>query len=382
MYVRIMKKIELYQTPGRFHPAIGGVENHVLYLSKSLKSLDNNVTVVCADDPNSNRIFESGIRVLRLKYLFKITNTNITHLLPLVLFKANFDIIHTHMPTPWSADISIIIAKVKRRKSVLTIHNDINKTSFLSKLLTELYLNTVFKITLTLADRVIIVNKDWKKTFKNTHSLLEKYEKKIEYIPNGVDTKFFSKKKSTPKNEKGILFVSVLDRHHKYKGLDYLLKSLQIIKDKCPDVKLFVVGDGDMKDFYMKMAIKLGVSDYVEFLGSKTQAELVEIYSKCGIFVLPSTEIEGFGIVALESMSCATPVIVTDLVGVAANVLEYKAGFVVRPKSSLELAKKIMYLYSNSDQIGAMGKNGRMLVNKKYDWRRIARNTNRVYLNI
>jgi glycosyltransferase involved in cell wall biosynthesis len=122
-----MKQIlKIVQTPVRFYPEIGGVENHVYYLAKELVKKGISVEVICAGDTQLKPEKE-GIKITRLTSPFKITNTNITLSLPFTLLKSDFDIIHTHMPTPWTADWSVLIAKLKKKKSIITIHNDIQK---------------------------------------------------------------------------------------------------------------------------------------------------------------------------------------------------------------------------------------------------------------
>src|SRR5205085_9907818 len=124
------KKIMILQTPIRFYPAIGGVENHVYYLSKELINNGYDIKIICANEPQSDRKNIDSVTVERLGYLFKITNTNISFSLPLRILQSHFDVIHTHMPTPWSADWSVLIAKVMKKSSVITIHNDMDKSSF------------------------------------------------------------------------------------------------------------------------------------------------------------------------------------------------------------------------------------------------------------
>ena len=71
----------------------------------------------------------------------------------------------------------------------------------------------------------------------------------------------------------------------------------------------------------------------MSFVGRIAKEKLVEIYSGCRLFVLPSlsAEQEGFGIVPLEAMACSSPVVVTKIAGVADDVAKRGAGMVVRP---------------------------------------------------
>ena len=105
--------MKILQTPVRFYPFVGGVENYVHSLNKELVKLGHEVTVVCANEPKVKpEEMMEGIKVKRLNYIGKIANTNITLKLPLELFREDFDLVHTHIPTPRSADWSAIVARI------------------------------------------------------------------------------------------------------------------------------------------------------------------------------------------------------------------------------------------------------------------------------
>lgn len=373
--------LTILQTPVRFNPYIGGVENHVYYLSKELVKLGYNVKVICADEPESSKKIVDGISVERLKYIFKITNTNICLSLPFQIIKSHFDIIHTHMPTPWTADWSVLLTKIMRKKSVLTIHNDMDKSSLISKIVTKVYLNTVFKITLSLVDKIIIVNPNWKKSFISTGLILAKYENKISIIPNGVDLSLFNKSKENRKKNT-ILFVSILDKHHSFKGLDYLLEALVSVSKSFPDVNLLIVGEGEMKKNYELKAKQLKIDKHITFVGEINQNELSDYYNKASLFVLPSTEIEGFGIVLLEAMACSLPVITTNIAGVWKDIKDYNAGIIVKPRDSIELSNAIISILKNSKKADLVGRNGNKLIKEKYDWKIIANQIKSLYKEI
>ena len=58
---------------------------------------------------------------------------------------------------------------------------------------------------------------------------------------------------NVPKQKNTLFFLSLLDEFHRYKGLDYLIKSLKIVKRIIPDVKLIVGGKGTLLEYYRKM---------------------------------------------------------------------------------------------------------------------------------
>jgi glycosyltransferase involved in cell wall biosynthesis len=367
--------MKIVQTPVRFYPFTGGVENYVYYMSKELVKLGHDVKVICANEPSSKKEeIVDGINIKRLGYIAKIANTNITPGFPFALSSEDFDIVHTHIPTPWSADWSNIISKIKGKPLVVTYHNDIIGTGIANHI-ANFYNSTALKSLLNNADKIIITQPNYIK-----YSLyLEKFEDKIEVIPNGVDVEKF-KPINIPKQENTLFFLSLLDEFHRYKGLDYLLKALISVKKTIPNVKLIVGGKGTLLEYYRKLVVDYDIKDNVEFHGFIPDEKIVEYYSRSSIFVLPSisSKQEGFGIVVLEAMACQTPVISTEIVGVADDVKKSKSGIIIPPKDADKLSEAIIkILECNNPEI--MGINGRKLVTDKYTWSGIAKNTEKLY---
>lgn len=368
--------MKILQTPVRFYPFIGGVENYVYYLSKRLVKLGHVVTVICANEPNTEEEETiKGIKVKRLSYIGKIANTNITPKLLSELLREEFDIVHTHLPTPWSADGSAIVSKLKRKPLILTYHNDIVGTG-IANYIAKFYNVTMLKLLLREADIIIITQPN----YCNYSYHLKQYKDKIKVIPNGVDIERF-KPLNVEKEEKTLFFLSSLDEFHRYKGLDYLLEGLITIKKRIQDVKLIIGGEGKLLNYYKQRVILMGLEDNVEFVGFIPDEKIVEYYNKCDIFVLPSISAkqEGFGIVLQEAMACERPVVSTEIVGVAEDVRERNAGRIVKPKDERALAEAIIEILEDKNLARKMGKNGRQLVEEKYTWEKVAEMVENVY---
>ncbi len=374
--------MKIVQTPIRFYPFIGGVENYVYYLSKELVRRGHQIEVICANEPQSVNIDNiEGIKVKRLSYLGKIANTNITPQLPLILSQEDYDIIHTHIPTPWSADWSALSSKIKNKPLVVTYHNDIIGEGIVDYI-ARFYNFTFLKLLLKRADKIIITQPGYLKS----SGYLRNYQDKIEVIPNGVDVDKFQPKETfnddnDNSNGHTIFFLSLLDEFHRYKGLDYLLKALQMVKKEVPNFKLVVGGKGVLVDYYKKMAVSMGLINNVEFKGFISNDEIVKYYNQANVFVLPSTSSlqEGFGIVALEALACQTPVITTDIVGVAEDLDAVNGGLVVPPKDVVKLAEAIIIILKDRELQKEMGKRGRKLVMEKYTWKSVASSMEKIY---
>jgi glycosyltransferase involved in cell wall biosynthesis len=372
----LVGEMKIMQIPVRFYPSVGGVENYVYHLSKELVKLKQDVTVLCANEPKAKKEeIMDGIKVKRLNYLGKIANTNITLKLPIEMVKEDFDIIHTHLPTPWSADWSAIIAKITNKPLVLTYHNDIAGNGF-ANYIAKFYNATMLKLLLSKADVIIITHTG----YYDYSPFLKPYKDKIDVIPIGVDIERFKPSK-TEKGGPVLFFLSVLDKFHRYKGLDYLLKALTIVKEEISDVKLIVGGDGELSYYYRGMADSLDLKANVDFTGFVSTEQIVDCYNNCNAFVLPSisAQQEGFGIVLLEAMACGKPVIATDIVGIAKETKERNAGKIVIPKDVKELSNAIIEILQDKKVAQEMGMNGRRLVEERYSWEKIAKRINGVY---
>jgi len=362
--------MRILQTPGRLF-ATGGVESYVRNLSKELVGMGHEVAAICGDEPGENAV-DKRIRIETLRSTGKIANTSITPRLPLALLKEDFDILHTHLPTPWSADWSSIVSRLKGRPLVLTYHSDIAGTG-LAHHIAAAYNYTALKFLLRNADRIIIT----RQSYLSKH--LSGQKKKIAIIPIGVDSRVF---RPVPTKKKGdVFFLSVLDDYHGFKGLDLLLEAVRIAKRDMPDLRLIVGGDGSKRIFYEDASRSMGLSRNVEFVGSVPQERLTEYYNGCDLFVLPSTDPgrETFGIVLLEAMACGIPVIATGIAGPAEAIRESGAGLVVPPGNKSMLAEAMIRILGNRDLAASMGIEGRRLAEKKYNWRRIAEQTAALY---
>ena len=282
------------------------------------------------------------------------------------------------MPTPWTSDITVLVAKLKGKRSILTVHNDMDKPDLFGKIITWIYLHTFFQVTLYFVDKIIIVNPHWKTAFKKTRNIFERFSSKITTLPNGVDTEMFQPSTNKSKHPT-ILFVSILDEHHRFKGFNYLIHAIPKIKEKIPNVKLIVVGEGALVDEYREESKKMGVEDVIEFHGKKTQEELIQYYQRSNVFVLPSIEIEGFGIVLLEAMASGIPVVTTDVAGVAPEISQHKTGMVVAKANSKELADVIIAILENVDDQRRMGARGRKLIEERYGWGMIAKKISKIF---
>ena len=199
-----------------------------------------------------------------------------------------------------------------------------------------------------------------------------------------IYSNFKEKKKKLPelRNKKVILYVG---RLIKRKGVDYLIKAFSKVKDK--EAVLVLVGGGDFYKLGAKseeaklkeLVKKLNLEDQVIFTGELSHQKTKEYYKSADIFVCPSITMdvgEAWGHVVEEAMSFGLPVITTDAVGAAYDLIEEgKNGFIVPEKDSENLEIKLEILLKDRVLRENMGKESfEIISSKKFSEKEILKN--------
>lgn len=168
-----------------------------------------------------------------------------------------------------------------------------------------------------------------------------------------------------------LLSVGSLSSEHAYKGVDTVIEALPSILKAVPGARYVVVGDGDNRPNLERLAARTGVTGRVTFAGEVTDAELVQHYRSCDVFVLPSraslregsrpgtAEGEGFGRVYVEAALAGKPVVGSRDGGAAEAVLDGRTGLLVNPRSTEEIASAVIALLTAPERAAAMGAEGR-----------------------
>ena len=180
-------------------------------------------------------------------------------------------------------------------------------------------------------------------------------------IPPGVDLSLFqpvdtlaARRELGLADKRVILYVG---RIEPLKGLDILIKAVSMLHDAA-NAKLIIVGGGPEDDAEMErlknLASQLDISDIVSFTGAVSQERLPTYYSAADVFVLPSWY-ESFGLVALEAMSCGTPVVVSRVGGLRTFVENGKTGYLVPWRCPEAFARSMDMLLANPALRDAMG---------------------------
>ena len=177
----------------------------------------------------------------------------------------------------------------------------------------------------------------------------------ISVIPCGVNMELFrpiEKKEAKQQlgfgnNGKNILFVGRLEP---LKGIDKLLRAMTYLEDG-RNVELWIIGGDEQSQHELErlqeLTQELRIQNSVSFLGLIKQPELPLYYSAADVCVVPSYY-ESFGLVALESLACGTPVVTTRVGNMENIICQGETGYVLDDNAPGGLADKIALLLSRS----------------------------------
>lgn len=375
--------MKIAQISATFPPYTGGTGNVCYHYSIELAKMGHEVTVFTSDFSNENDYdYPDLIKVNASNPLFKIGNAPF---LPELLKINDYDIIHLHYPFFFGAEMIYLIHKLRKKKYFITYHNDVILKGVIGFIL-KAYNKIMMNLILRNASKLCVTSLDYannsliKDIVKNNDNVVE--------IPNGVSLDKFNleikpitlKRKYGLDKKEIILFVGSLDKAHYFKGVDYLLKSLKIVDRTKVNPFLVIVGEGELKEHYIKLSQELNIESNVKFVGKVSDNELAEYYKLSDLVILPSITMgEAFGLVLIEAMASYTPVIASDLPGVRTVVDNGVNGFLVQPKNIEQLSSKIEYMLQNREMLKKMATNGRKKVEEKYSWTNIVKKLENQY---
>ncbi|MFT3886350.1 MAG: glycosyltransferase family 4 protein [Flavobacteriales bacterium] len=195
-------------------------------------------------------------------------------------------------------------------------------------------------------------------------------------IPNGiVDVRgSVPERTAAPGEPLVILFTGVLIPS---KGVRILLEAFREVVERGGDVKLELMGKWGDHSFEAECKAFLadhGLSDRVTFLGVKRGADKFRHFAGCDIFCFPSYfEAETFGIVLVEAMMFAKPVVTTDWRGIPSVVIDGRNGYVVPPHDAPAVAEQLLRLVHDAGLRERMGGEGRRIFEQRFTLERFRR---------
>ncbi len=251
------------------------------------------------------------------------------------------------------------------------------------------------RLTVATADRVIA------STSVDSLHLTDYYGadgERVSIVPCGVDPEKFSpgsqheaRRALGLGDERLILFVG---RIQQLKGIEVLIRAAAVLAAReqeggLPPFSVAIVGgrpstysDPEAREIrrLQKVASELGVADRVRWVGAVDHEELPNYYRAADVTVMPSTY-ESFGLVAVESMACGTPVVAARVGGLQATVQDGRTGYLIPWRDPSLYADRIAQIISQPELQALLGANARDRA-LQFGWEQVARQLIDLYRSV
>lgn len=274
----------------------------------------------------------------------------------------DFDLLHLHEPAIPS--ISLLAGWAAEGPMVATFHAATNKQKTLNAIGTMLD-PFIERITAKIA-----VSESARQTLK------DRFHTEAVVIPNGIESEKFTK--VGPKEEwnspNTIGFLGRFEESRK--GLDILLGSLGKIFSQVPNANLLIAGPGDPTGIIKKLRPEF--SRRVKFLGRLSEEEKVQFFKSISLYVAPNTGGESFGIILAEAMTCATPILASDLPAFRALLDDGECGALFKSEDSESLASKVIEILNDEPIRNHLSEAGFEKA-KSFDWETVGEQILSIY---
>ena len=267
--------------------------------------------------------------------------------------RAPFDIVHLQFPADPMAHLAceLLPRSVKR---VIGWHSDIGRQRWLLGAY-----RPFLDRTLRRADAIIAATPAHISSSRQLAAVRDSARFRV--VPYGFDLARFERRPpladALRRRYREPLLVFALGRHVYYKGFEFLIRALA----RVPEAALVLGGQGPLTGELQRAASAVGVADRVHFVGRIADEELPAWYHACDVFCLPSVEpAEAFGIVQIEAMASARPVVCCQL-GNGVNWVnpDGETGLTVPPCDSEALAGALSRLHREPGLRTRLGEAGR-----------------------
>ncbi len=189
----------------------------------------------------------------------------------------------------------------------------------------------------------------------------------LRYLPPGVDAQKFLPVSRPPGTDRYVLCVGRLNDPRKHLGL--LLDAYARLPGHIrSQARLVLAGSPSPPETFWQHAGQLGVRNRIDFVAQPDGPALLHLYQHAAVFALSSDE-EGFGMVLLEAMACAVPVVSTRSGGPDAIITDGEDGYLVPRDDASALSARLAQLLENTTLAASMGRKARQTIEQRYDER-------------
>ncbi len=356
----------------RLHPLaeLGNIIPIPFFRSRAKYSKKYSVDLT--NKPNNVEIFTVPFFYLPFKNLYLKAGKRHAKKAIEVIEKNNlkFDIIHAHFA--WSSGYAGVKVKEKYNKPlVVTGHGyDIYKLPLRS----ERFKREIVKV-FNSADQVLTVSEE------NNKHLKSMGVNNVKVFPNGyAPTLFYFKEQKPCREDLGLpmykKIIITIGNLEPYKGYEYLVKALDIVRKKNPNIFCLHIGAGSLEGQIKRMVSERGLEEYISFLGRIPHSELVDYFGASDFFVSSSLS-EGNPTVMFESLGCGKPFIGTKVGGVPEIISSQEYGLLCNSADEEALAENILKALEKGWNTGKI-----LSYAKEFSWENICKNIEEVYKDL
>ncbi|MFL0194646.1 glycosyltransferase [Clostridium sp. WILCCON 0269] len=327
---------------------IGGTENMVAQLATYVDKSKFRMHIISLngymDTSVQSMVEESGVDVT---YCDRIQKNDIKVWIKVYRSLSKFkpDIIHSNM-YPFLYTVPYLLTH--KVKLLHTIHNKpVNEFKDVYKKVIRILYKMDKAIPVAISHTV-------EKEMRELYSL-----RKIERVYNPVDLKRFDCDRTI--NTSDEIELITVGRLMKQKNQALLFKAFTDARQRISNIKLSILGDGELKNELVALAKKLNILNHITFYGNVSNVEWY--LAKADVFVL-SSDYEGLPLSILEAMASGLPIVATDVGGVADVVTDN--GFLINKGNQVELANKIVELAQSTGKRYLLGRKSK-INSKQFD---------------
>ena len=352
-----------------YYPHLGGICEHVHYFAREARRLGHRVDIVTSNIEGA--VPEPGvIRLGRSQPIYfngaqaRLTlGIGLGREMKQIFRRGQYDIVHVH--SPLNPTLPLLAIDNAECPVVGTFHTYFDKSHLFAMARRPL------QKKLDRMSAAIAVS-------ESTTRALERYfDADWKIIPNGIDLDVFDPGAPPPRGIRedvpAILFLGRFDPRN---GLVTLLEAFRKIRSDSREAQLVVVGDGPLRSYYRGAA---GDLKDITFTGAVTR-DRPRYYAHASMYACPTIK-ASFGITLLESMSCETPVVCSDIPGFR-DVVKHEREALMFPCGDVDaLADHIVRLLGDEPLRRRLGRAGREVA-AKYSWQRVTAMVLDVYKSV
>ena len=358
-----------------YEPHVGGIETHLGLLANGLTARGVELEVL-VHGSGTKTVHETvrGIPITRVGTLGRILSTDLSPSLVTELCRP-YDVLHLHTPHPM-AMFAYLAARKPHHVLVITHHSDVVRQVRMRSVLQPL-----FRAVMARADAIIATSQRYVESSEE----LRPYRSRVRVIPYGINLEQFSPSLKQLRSARdlrtkyGERIVLATGRLIYYKGFEVLLDAMKTVR-----AHLLLIGDGPLRSALEVRARRNRISERVTFVGAVPNEDMGRYYGAADVFAFPSiARSEAFGIVQIEALATALPVVNTSLPSGVPDVSVHDVtGVTVAPNDAHALGRALSLLLDDAELARRLGASGRQRALERFTADRMVDETLATYCEL